>query len=76
VANSSEPIGRARVCLKTRLDQYRIGHFAHPTNVLVMKNLIARTLSNGERVKILFAMPKPLEWPRSAPIRFALDHVA
>jgi hypothetical protein len=55
-------VGFTNNSLKTRLDQYRIGHFAHPTNVLVMKNLIARALSNGERVKILFAMPKPLEW--------------
>jgi hypothetical protein len=27
-----------------------------------VKNLIARALSNGERIKILFAVPKPLEW--------------
>jgi hypothetical protein len=62
-------VGFTNNSLKTRLDQYRIGHFGHPTNALV-KNLIARALSNGERIKILFAVPKPLEW-YGLPVRTA-----
>jgi hypothetical protein len=53
-------VGLTSKSLRTRLDQYRIGDFTHRTNSMV-KNLIASALSNGERVKILFAMPEPLE---------------
>lgn len=47
--------------LKTRLDQYRVGHRRQSTNARV-KALIIETLSNGQRVTVLVAMPAPVEW--------------
>lgn len=47
--------------LKTRLDQYRVGHKDQRTNARV-KALIIETLSKGQRVTVLVAMPAPVEW--------------
>jgi hypothetical protein len=55
--------------VKTRFEQYRRGHEGQRANARV-KKLIAKTLSEGPRVKILIAIPEPLEW-RGLPVNAA-----
>lgn len=54
-------VGLANNSLRTRFDQYRRGHKAQRTNAR-LKSLISKTLSDGRHVKILVAIPVPLEW--------------
>ena len=54
-------VGLTNIGLKTRLGQYRIGHKGQKTNARV-KALILETLSKGQRVVVLVAMPATVEW--------------
>lgn len=54
-------IGVTNNGLKTRLDQYRVGHKGQRTNARV-KQLITETLSRGQRVAVLVAIPASSEW--------------
>lgn len=54
-------VGLTNNGLKTRLNQYRIGHKGQRTNARV-KQLITETLSKGQRVAVLVALPAPGEW--------------
>jgi hypothetical protein len=47
--------------LKTRFDQYRRGHEGQRTSARINER-ITQTLHQGKRVKVLVAMPEPLEW--------------
>jgi hypothetical protein len=54
-------IGITNNTLRTRFDQYRRGHEGQRTNARV-KKLILEALAQGKRVKVLVAIPQPLEW--------------
>lgn len=62
-------VGLTNNGLRVRLDQYRRGHEGQKTNARVNK-LIGKTLSEGQRVKVLVATPAPLEW-HSLPVNTA-----
>src|SRR2546421_4789833 len=54
-------VGLTNNSLRTRFDQYRLGHKAQRTNARV-KKLIDKALSEGQQVMILVATPEPLQW--------------
>ena len=54
-------VGLTNNSLKTRFEQYRYGHEKQRTNAR-LKNLIGKSLSEGQQVKVLIATPEPLEW--------------
>ena len=54
-------IGLTLTGLRTRMSHYRRGHARQRTSARV-KNLIVEALQSGKRVKILTAMPEPLNW--------------
>jgi hypothetical protein len=54
-------VGLTNNGLKARLDGYRVGHKGQRTNARV-KQLIIDTLSKGQPVAVLVALPAPLEW--------------
>jgi hypothetical protein len=54
-------VGLTNNGLRTRLDQYRLGHKGQKTNARV-KALIVKALADGQHVKVLVATPEPLEW--------------
>jgi hypothetical protein len=62
-------VGLTNGSLKACLDQYRRGHEGQRTRSRV-KKLIAKTLSEGQRVKVMAATPEPLEW-RGLPVNGA-----
>jgi len=54
-------VGLTQTGLKTRLDHYRRGHKRQKTSARV-KGLIIRELNQGRSVKVLIAVPAPLQW--------------
>jgi hypothetical protein len=56
-------IGLTQTGLKTRLDHYRRGHKRQKTSARV-KGLILGELNQGKSIKVLIAIPSPLEWNR------------
>lgn len=54
-------VGLTNNNLRTRFDQYRRGHEGQRTSARVNK-LIAKALFEGKRVKVLIAIPEPVEW--------------
>jgi hypothetical protein len=47
--------------LRTRMDQYRLGHKGQKTSARV-NELITAALIEGRKIKVLVAAPEPLEW--------------
>ena len=62
-------IDMTNTSLRTCFEQYRRGHEGQRTRARVNK-LIAKTLSQGQPVKVLVALPEPLEW-RGLPVNTA-----
>jgi hypothetical protein len=54
-------VGLTNNNLRTRFDQYRRGHEGQRTSARVNK-LIANSLSDGKRVKVLITIPEQLQW--------------
>lgn len=54
-------VGLTNNGLRTRLDQYRVGHKGQKTNARV-KELIIKALADGLPVRVLVATPQPLAW--------------
>ncbi len=61
VDDSIAYVGLTNNGLRTRFEQYRRGYEGQRTNARVNK-LIAKTLSDGQRVKVLVATPRPTKW--------------
>jgi hypothetical protein len=54
-------VGLSHSGLKRRMDQYRRGHLKQRTSTRV-RQLIVNALANGQRIKVVVAMPLLQEW--------------